>query len=403
MLLASIAARPAAADQTNRNLLPVGEREAFMANTGLTSASVGAVFYNPANLARLGHATVSLSGTTLLLFDVQSDVFIVIDGEDQAFEVSGFLPIPSSLVSTYLIGPWTVATSVLVPDVIELSNRQTYETPASRTTILQKNKTDDLWLGASAARRIGSRVSLGLSVFGIKRTKAELLFFQFNRPEEVTQLIVDVNTSVVGISALAGVHVQVTPEIDVGARVQSPMFTILDSGTYYTTTLVAGAMPGFLETDVELDEVRNPLPIDLGLGVSVRPVKGVEIAADVNVQLGQEYVEYEAPGLSNEVTLEPALRASLGAEIAIGSAGAVRGGVQYNGSATGELLAEGDVREDYVGVTAGFTWRGDRTTTGLGAFFLRSFGEVIPVGAVDRTEPVQSSIFGALYTVAYSL
>jgi hypothetical protein len=403
MLLASIAARPAAADQTNRNLLPVGEREAFMANTGLTSASVGAVFYNPANLARLGHATVSLSGTTLLLFDVQSDVFIVIDGEDQAFEVSGFLPIPSSLVSTYLIGPWTVATSVLVPDVIELSNRQTYETPASRTTILQKNKTDDLWLGASAARRIGSRVSLGLSVFGIKRTKAELLFFQFNRPEEVTQLIVDVNTSVVGISALAGVHVQVTPEIDVGARVQSPMFTILDSGTYYTTTLVAGAMPGFLETDVELDEVRNPLPIDLGLGVSVRPARGVEIAADVNVQLGQEYVEYEAPGLSNEVTLEPALRASLGAEIAIGSAGAVRGGVQYNGSATGELLAEGDVREDYVGVTAGFTWRGDRTTTGLGAFFLRSFGEVIPVGAVDRTEPVQSSIFGALYTVAYSL
>lgn len=157
------------------------------------------------------------------------------------------------------------------------------------------------------------------------------------------------------------------------------------------------------ETDVELDEVRNPLPIDLGVGVSVRPAKGVELVADVNLQLGQEYVEYATPNLTNEVSLEPALRASLGAEIEIGGVGALRTGVLYNRSAAGEDLEMGEVREDFVGVTAGFTWRGDRTTTGLGAFFLRSFGEIVPVGTADRTEPVQSSFFGALYTVAYAL
>lgn len=403
MVAAGLAARPAAADVTNRNLLPVGEREAFMANTGVTSASAGAVFFNPANLARLEHPTVSLSGTTLLLFDIETDAFLVIDGEDQPFHASGFLPIPSSLVSTYSIGSWTVATSVLVPDVIELANRQTFELAQSRTTILQQNSADDLWLGLSAARRIGPRVSVGLSAFGIKRTRSELLFFQIIRPGEITEILANLETSVIGASAVAGVHVQVTPEIGVGARVQSPMLAILDSGDYYNTTLVSGPMPGFAETNVELDEVHSPLPTDLGLGVSVRPARGVELAADVNVQLGQSYNEYEAPGLSNRVVLEPALRASVGAEVEIAGVGTARAGVLYNGSAVGGTLDAGDTREDYAGVTGGLMWHSERTTTGLGAFYLRSWGDVAPIGVAGRVESLATTTIGALLTVAYRL
>jgi hypothetical protein len=246
-------------------------------------------------------------------------------------------------------------------------------------------------------------VPVGLSAFGIKRTRSDLLFFQIIRPGEVTEILANLETSVIGLSVVAGVHAQVTPEIGVGARVQSPMLGILASGDYYSTTLVSGPMPGFAETDVELDEVRSPLPVDLGLGVSVRRARGVELAADVNVQLGQEYVEYEAPELSNRVVLEPALRASVGAEIELGELGTARAGLLYNGTAVGELLDPGDLREDYAGVTGGFAWHSERTTTGLGAFYLRSWGEVIPIGEVARLEPVETSIFGALLTVAYRL
>jgi hypothetical protein len=49
-------ASPALADPTNRNLIPFGERAAMLGNAGITSPLGESVFYNPANLRRVGHA-----------------------------------------------------------------------------------------------------------------------------------------------------------------------------------------------------------------------------------------------------------------------------------------------------------------------------------------------------------
>ena len=48
----------------NPNLLPLGEEEALLANTGTArSGSTGAVFYNPAGLSTVEGTSFSLSGS----------------------------------------------------------------------------------------------------------------------------------------------------------------------------------------------------------------------------------------------------------------------------------------------------------------------------------------------------
>jgi hypothetical protein len=73
--LVSVLAAPiaASADSTNPNYLPFGERASMMGNAGFTNAEGEAVYYNPANLARIGHPSLSLSGSTYLRYEFAVD------------------------------------------------------------------------------------------------------------------------------------------------------------------------------------------------------------------------------------------------------------------------------------------------------------------------------------------
>jgi hypothetical protein len=403
-VIALLGTTAAHADVANRNLLPMGEREAFLANTGNTSVSPGASFYNPAGLALLEHSSIALSGTTFLRFEIETDAFLVVDGEDQPFEASGFLPIPASLISTYRAGAWTLATSVIVPDVIAFANRQTFVTDTTSVTILQNNARNDLWLGGSLARRIGDRIAVGVSLFGIYRTSANFVFFQVVRPEGVTQVTADSSTSVLGVSAIGGVRVELTDRLALGARIQSPMVQVLASGEVYQSVLSTGEMGGLTEATAELEDVQDPLPTDVGLGLSFRPFAALELMADVNVQLATPYAEYaenEVTGASR-VDVHPAWRASVAGELAIGDKSVVQLGAMWNTSAIRNTV-DGGTREDYAGVTGGLVRRSGRTRTGLGAFVLRSFGKSRPLFDPAREVDAHTTGYGVLLTTAYQL
>ena len=100
LLLGFLAVSPSWADFKNHNLLPMGEKEAFRGNTGTgIRGSAGAAYYNPAGLASLKGARISLSGTTFLYFDSQTDKLIYLDSTDLAYKEFGFSSVPSSLVA----------------------------------------------------------------------------------------------------------------------------------------------------------------------------------------------------------------------------------------------------------------------------------------------------------------
>src|SRR5215468_3664881 len=150
----------------------------MLGNAGLTSPYGEAVYYNPANLTRIDHPSLSVSGNTYLRYDLSAKPLIVLQGQDEPFTASGFVAIPSTVTSTYKVGDWWLATAVLVPEALDFKNRTTLTTTDLKITILQQQTDQSLWLGGSIARKFGSALSVGLSVFVARETEAKISFLR---------------------------------------------------------------------------------------------------------------------------------------------------------------------------------------------------------------------------------
>src|SRR5262245_39557827 len=137
----------------------------MLGNAGLTSPFGEAVYYNPANLTRIHHPSLSVSGSTYLRYDISAKPLIVLQGQDQPFAASGFVAIPSTVTSTYKVGDFWLATAVLVPEALDYKNRTTLTSTDLHITILQQQTDQSLWLGGSIAHKLGSTLAIGLSVF----------------------------------------------------------------------------------------------------------------------------------------------------------------------------------------------------------------------------------------------
>jgi hypothetical protein len=371
------------ADATNRNLLPIGEREAFLANTGITSASGGAVFHNPGNLARVPHPTISLSGTTILRFSLFAEEYI----GDKPLKAKGFVVIPGALISTYELGEFRLATAILVPDSFEFQDKASYDlAPELKTTVLLRNLREDFWIGGGLARQFG-RLSLGLSVFGIRRSQTSLMLFN-NKSTTMAnvggQFVFDTASTVYGVSAIAGALVALNDVFSIGMRVQSPFLQVKSRADIYLS-LVSNDPMNSSAIDSELEDIkfRDPLPWDMGIGIRVTPRPALSFMVDGSLQTGLRYTAYEGLALFSEMMtdtrrhLKPAPRVSFGAEW----------------SATPSLF----------GGTAGLMWESGRTTTGLGFYFARSNGSLRPAADPTRTADAHATLLGALITVRYQL
>src|SRR5262245_20313674 len=82
--------RLARADAYNPNSLPIGERAAMLGNTGITSPYGEAVYYNPANLGRIDYPSLSVSGSTYLLYEFSVDPYAYRDSVGRRFSANGF-------------------------------------------------------------------------------------------------------------------------------------------------------------------------------------------------------------------------------------------------------------------------------------------------------------------------
>jgi hypothetical protein len=400
-VISIIAAGDAAADATNPNLLPFGERVSMLANAGITSARGEAVYYNP---------ELSVSGSTFLRFELSSDALLVLQGEDQPFDASGFVAIPSTLVSTYKVAGWSLATAILVPDAFKLKNRVTFESADLRITQLLDQERQSLWLGLGAARPVGSTLSVGLSAFAGHESSAELNFIRVQAGDpvvEVFEQLSNVDTSVVNLNLIAGVYWQPDPRFGIGGRVRAAPIRLTGSGDIYVSS-VAAAMDAFETTEVEIEgvEVSRPLPWDVGAGVSFRPSETLELLADLNLQLPATLTSIDDPEAgTEELEVVAAPRASLGAEWEFGDEKWLRLGLLYNKSAVPEPDdAEDPVSESYAGATGGIAWKKDRTTTSFGLFYLHGNASFYIQGADPAREgDAVARLYGAVFAVTYSL
>jgi hypothetical protein len=394
------------ADVTNRGFLPFGERASMLGNAGLCSPTGEAVYYNPANLTRLDHASLSVSGSTYLRYDLSATPLLVLQGRDQPFSASGFVAIPSTVTSTYQVGDWSLATAILVPEALDSKNRVAFETPDLHITLLQQHTVESLWLGAAAARRITPHLSIGVSLFAAREKESDFSFTRAEVADTVQEVTSNEDVAVYNASAVLGVYWEPMPALGVALRVQSPTVQLAGSSDLYQSTLVAGTTDQHQELVVDGAKASRPLPTDLSLGISIRPRPGIELVVDAGLQLPATFNTLDDPiaGVrTQEVHLAP--RVGIGAELEVGHHKWIRLGGLYNRSATATpVTAADESRDDYVGVTAGFSIQKDRVVTSLGAFGLQSNTQLIVTGAdPPRLSDARVRLYGALLAFSYRL
>jgi hypothetical protein len=407
---ASLVSASAVADESNPNLLPFGERAAFLGNAGITSDVGEAVYYNPANLARVGHPNLSVSGNLYVRFEFEADPLLVIDGEDQPFQATGFMSIPSTLVSTYQVGGWSLGTAVLIPDAFTFKNRVAFESENLDVTLLQETQQQSLWVGGGVARVLVPGLSAGVSVFAANEKEAQLSFLRVASavdPNIVSEVTSNTDLSVWNLVAIAGLHWQASPRLGVGLRTRLPPIKLTGSADIYTASVVSGTdVDEAFEEEYEGVDASRPLPVDVGVGVSFRPTSRLEVVADLNLQMPATLtkVDDEEVGVDRaEVELAP--RLGVGVDWQAVSNLWLRLGGSYNRSAYPAPETSGDnVAETYYGVTGGLAWQKDRTQTALGGFFLYTSPDLI----IEGSDPIRKSdangkLYGAMLTVSYRL
>ncbi|MGE0549674.1 MAG: hypothetical protein AB7O24_20645 [Kofleriaceae bacterium] len=399
----------ASADNTNPNFLPFGERAAMLGNAGFTSPQGEAVYYNPANLGRIDYPSLSVSGSTFLLYELSMNPYGIVDGVEQPFSASGFVAIPSSLVSTYRFGTWTLASAILVPEALTYKNRQTYRFPDEEDTILNEVIEQSLWLGLGVGREIVPGLYGGVSAFVARDTSSAVSIIHARSLSTMDRIQAagSTDTAILNVVGILGLHWQPSPMFGVGFRAQLPTIELSGSQDTWTSTIVTDAMGMIIDsTEQAADDLHasNPTPTDLGLGIAVRPVPRVELLADVGVQLPKTITTLEVAGMKETEKLETAVRVSVGAELEVSTNKWLRLGGMYNRSAATPLANGGPGKENYIGATLGFSFLRDRTITSVGVFGMQSK----PEAYVNGTDPPQLSearvrLYGALIAISYRL
>lgn len=411
ILLLGLAARSAVADEVNRNFMPFGERAAFVGNAGLTSPLGEAVYYNPANLARIEYPNLSVSGNLYMRFEIKADPFIQFGDEAPPFEASGFISNPSTLISTYEIGSFSLATAVLIPEALQYKNRTSLDTSLIEVTVLQDFKEESLWIGGGLARKFGSDFSIGISAFAAKESTAQLVYIRAEpvNAEAVAETTQSADSTVWNLNAIAGLHWQASPTVGIGLRVQPPPLKLTGSADLYTASVTAGTPMNdeIIETEFEDVDVSKPFPWDMGIGLSWRATPRLELLLDANLQLPATLTQMDDPQVGvEELETDIAPRFNLGLDWQFVDTWWLRLGATYNHSAApGPETDDDQVQDHYYGVTGGIAWQSGRTQTAIGGFV---FGSDTTFIVIDSDPPRESDtayalFYGALLTVSYRL
>lgn len=396
----------ARANLYNPQIMPLGESEAFMANTGIAeSGSSGAVYFNPGALATQKGSKISLSGVAYVFFNYRADSALYVDNTDLPYNADGYNGVPFSVVSTKKTGPWVLAMSVMETDFKTYENKVAWRTPNASVNLLQNLSQSELWLGGSASRALGESTGMGLSAFVIRRNESVTNTWFINNNVDPTGTAGFVATrtqaTFTGLVLLAGIYNQIDSDMSWGARLRLPSFQF--AGTLDAYASVQELSGGVL-TKNEVDETglkaTAKSPLDLSVGISRQAGAKLHLLADFGYQFGVDYMVLE-DSQSGPIRTSGTARLNLGLRYDLDENASIRGGFFYNPSANARLEEQGDSRENYYHVSAGYQFQEEHLTTGIGAFYQFSRGEVIPLEAPDRRAAVSTTSFGAILTSGY--
>ena len=402
---------PSFADVYNRQILPLGETEAFMGNTGTGgSVDTGAIYYNPAALAGITHSRMAVTGSTYLSYGVKADSIARIDTPAQniPYQANGFNTIPASYVLTYALDQSVIAFSVLVPDSLQLENRSNFTTTNTKGVIVQSYKYSDLWVGGSYAKRIDEKWSVGGTLFGIQHSESSLANTEVDLPTTANSLVGSINRSdlsTFGFSLNLGVLYELSHEINLGLRMQTPLLNISNhADTLVNTRTVNAGVVTAVNEDLPNGSARYQLPLDTTIGARFRPTDSWSIYSDISFQVGTQYTQLPGSSIDSEITTDPSFRYAVGTEFKLSEKFPARFGLFYNPSALHQFQNNGksQTRIDYFGLTGGVSYVIEHIETSVGMFYISGNGQSTTDGVPGNEAKYAATGVGALISTSYS-
>ncbi|HEY2734723.1 MAG TPA: hypothetical protein VGI70_12100, partial [Polyangiales bacterium] len=362
------------ADAQNGQVIPLGERQAYLGNSGTGDASdTGAVYFNPGSLGYVDRDEVSVTGSVYMSYSTSADAAFNLDDTNVPYKAKGFVTIPMTFVIAKKWHDLHLAFSTLVPDTLITENRQSFTTPNTAGNILQYYRESELWVGLTAAYPISDRLSVGLSLYGIQHSQSSLVNLVVDFPADPSSFVTAATraqTSTFGLSAILGVAYKPTSELALGLRVQTPIAQLTGSADTYVADRSTGD-PAMNE-DMKGAKAKYQSPLDATLGASIKVMPGWESLVDVGLRFGTNYDTIPGSSLSDHIDTKATFRFSLGEEFKPTSAIPIRIGFLCNPS--GVRSKSDEIRQNFFGFTAGVAYLTEHVETGVGGFYIWANG-----------------------------
>ncbi|MCX2743288.1 hypothetical protein OO013_05395 [Mangrovivirga sp. M17] len=392
----------------NPNILPMGDTEPLMANTGTGGlASTGAVFYNPAALTMLEGTSFSLSGTAYLHYKFKAKPIATINGQDLNYEAAGFQTIPTSVVMVKSFKEWKVAFSVLVPMDFRYEGLSSWSINGPDQTLdvtfLQNYKENMLLIGLSAAKKINDYWSWGTSLYyqGFSfKTFAEANTIVNNNAQ---RLILQSSRTTIkpnNMMIIAGIH-RKGEVLNFGLKITTPSIYLFGKGDYYEYNF-SNIDPNNIDAD-EINftglKTQFKTPGEIRAGITYKPDVNWTIASDIGYSFNLDYDIYPSNEIEEVESLRGNFRVSTGAEYTLSENILLYTGGSYTPSL--EKPGEGEKGVTFWAFFTGFKLKSKYFHTDLGLFYSRGHGEqpkAVGAGKTDITYRYLGAFLGTNYT-----
>ena len=269
-------------------LLPQGELEALMANTGAAlKGSTGGVIYNPASLSEIQGSKVNAGVNTYNFIDSQN----VTDQGVKSFNT--FTPIPTTLFYGTKFGSSFLALSIIIPESLKVNSRfvvdQSTSGDVSGNLVFSETSEEQL-INISWASHLSENFSLGISgtyyVFSEESTSAYIAQGAAGTESKTLQQSLKVSNLLLNL----GIQHTVSPVFTWGLTAKSPSKKLSGSGNIFTETLDSSSgTPVKEENDYSTN---HDIPWDFILGLNLNSSIKSHFFIDIGYQLAEEFDAY---------------------------------------------------------------------------------------------------------------
>ncbi|QCK16576.1 OmpP1/FadL family transporter [Mangrovivirga cuniculi] len=366
----------------NPNILPMGDKEPLMANTGTGGlASTGAVYYNPAALTMLEGTSFSLSGTAYLHYKFTANPIGTINGQDLKYEASGFQTVPTSIVMVKSYKDWKVAFSVLTPMDFRYEGLSSWTIngpdQALDVTFLQNYKENMLLVGLSAAKKINEQWSWGASLYyqGFSfSTFIEANTIVNNNPERLIQQSSRTTIRPKNIMIIAGIQHE-GEKMNFGIKLTTPSIYLFGKGDYYNYNFSNINPDNITADEINLTGIKTKFktPGEIRAGITYKPGVNWTIASDIGYSFKLNYDIYPDNEIEERESLRGNFRVSSGAEYLLSDRISLYSGGSYTPSL--EKPGEGEKGVAFWAFFTGFKLKSKYFHTDLGLFYSIGNGE----------------------------